>query len=124
MTLEQAKSHIRQRMGYRQSNFLTLAKKLIHENHKSTYRKLLLWAGCEYKDLEGSMKHQGVENTLEKLRDEVVQYQLIQHESKRFELNLVMADRESYRSVIDGVLAGPTQLLGDMPSLNLTTTRS
>jgi hypothetical protein len=82
MTLEQAKSDIRKRMGNRESNFLTLAKKLIYENQKSPYRKLLLWAGCEYKDLDDSIKHRGVENTLEKLRDEGVYITLEEFKTK------------------------------------------
>lgn len=82
MTLEQAKSDIRKRMDNRESNFLTLAKKLIYENQKSPYRKLLLWAGCGYKDLEDSIKHQGMENTLEKLRDEGVYITLEEFKTK------------------------------------------
>jgi hypothetical protein len=82
MTLEQAKSDIRNRMGNRGGNFLALAKKLIYENQKSPYRKLLLWAGCEYKDLEDSITHQGVENTLGKLRDEGVYITLEEFKTK------------------------------------------
>src|SRR3972149_10524573 len=82
MTLEQAKSDIRKRMDNRVSNFLTLAKKLIYENQYSPYRKLLLWVGCEYKDLEESVRHLGIENTLEKLRDEGVYLSLEEFKGK------------------------------------------
>ncbi len=37
-------------------------------------------------------------------KDEVVQYQLIQHEPDRFELRLVTINRETYKSIIEGVL--------------------
>ena len=46
-------------------------------------------------------------------RDEIVQYQLIQHEQGRFELRLVTIDRETYQSIIDGILADLRQLLGE-----------
>jgi len=82
MTLEQAKSDIRKRMDNRESNFLTLAKKLIYENQYSPYRKLLLWVGCEYKDLEENVRHLGIENTLEKLRDEGVYLSLEEFKGK------------------------------------------
>jgi len=82
MTIEKAKIDIKKRMDNRHSNFLALAKKLIYENQHSPYLKLLLWAGCEYKDLEDSIRHQGVENTLEKLRDEGVYITLEEFKGK------------------------------------------
>jgi len=82
MTPERAESDIRKRIDNRQGNFLTHAKKLIYENQLSPYRKLLLWAGCEYKDLEDSVTHQGLEKTLEKLRDEGVYITLEEFKTK------------------------------------------
>ena len=47
-----------------------------------------------------------------KFRNEVLQYQLIQHEPERFELGIVTADREIYGRLIGGILADLRQLLG------------
>jgi phenylacetate-CoA ligase len=46
-------------------------------------------------------------------RDEIVQYQLIQHEPRRFELRLVTVDRETYQGIIDGILADLRQMFGE-----------
>lgn len=46
-------------------------------------------------------------------KDEIVQYQLIQHEPDRFELRLVTINRETYKSIIEGVLADLRKLLGE-----------
>lgn len=46
-------------------------------------------------------------------RNEVLQYQLIQHESERFELKLVTRDREIYQGVINGILSDLRHLLGE-----------
>jgi phenylacetate-CoA ligase len=47
-----------------------------------------------------------------KFRNEVLQYQLIQHEPERFELSIVTADRDIYHRVIDDILADLRHLLG------------
>jgi phenylacetate-CoA ligase len=46
-------------------------------------------------------------------RDEIVQYQLIQHEPKRFELKLVTVNRETYASIIEGIICDLRELLGE-----------
>jgi 3-isopropylmalate dehydrogenase len=70
-------------MDNREMNFLGVAKKFIYENQNSSpYRKLLLWAGCDYKDLEDSVRHRGIEKTLEKLHDEGVYITLEEFKSK------------------------------------------
>jgi len=56
-------------MDSREKNFLSVARELIYENPFSPYRQLLLWAGCAYGDLEDSVKHTGIERTLQQLRD-------------------------------------------------------
>ncbi len=70
-------------MDNRELNFLSVAKKLIYGNQYSPYRKLLLWAGCEYEDLEDSIRHNGLEKTLEILRDEGVYLTLEEFKSKK-----------------------------------------
>lgn len=82
MTLEQAINDTRKRMDNREINFLNLAKRLIYENQNSPYRKLLRWAGCDYRDLEESVRIRGIEKTLEKLRNEEVYITLEEFKSK------------------------------------------
>jgi len=72
VTPKQARENIKRRMEKREELFLASVKKLIYENKQSPYRKLLLHAGCEYSDLEGSVKIRGIEDTLVLLRDEGV----------------------------------------------------
>jgi phenylacetate-CoA ligase len=47
-----------------------------------------------------------------KKRDEVLKYQLIQHEPQRFELRLVTVDRRSYQQVVSRILVDLKNLLG------------
>lgn len=82
ITLEKAIDDIKTRMGNREQNFLTLARRLIYENQPSPYRKLLIWAGCDYKDLKDSVRTKGIEKTLEALRDEGVYITLEEFKSK------------------------------------------
>jgi hypothetical protein len=82
LTLQKALDDIKIRMDNRERNFLGIAKQLIYENQYSPYRKLLLWAGCRYGDLEDSVRYKGVEKTLDKLRDEGVYLTLEEFKSK------------------------------------------
>lgn len=82
LTLKYAIEKVKRRMDNREKNFLGTVKNLIYENKYSPYRKLLLWAGCEYSDLEHSVGHEGIEKTLEKLRDEGVCLTLEEFKSK------------------------------------------
>lgn len=72
LTLQKAADDIRLRLDGRQKNFLRVARELVYDNPFSPYRKLLLWAGCTYADLEDTVRREGIEKTLEKLRDEGV----------------------------------------------------
>jgi hypothetical protein len=72
LNVNRAKEDIKIRMDNREENFLNLVNKSIYENQNSPYRKLLLWAGCDYKDLQDCVRSQGLEKTLEKLQDEGV----------------------------------------------------
>lgn len=71
-TLAGAKEQIKVRMGTRQARFLDVAQRLIYGNSSSPCRRLLLWAGCDYADLEQAVRSNGIEATLAKLRDEGV----------------------------------------------------
>jgi len=71
-TLEQSQAIIRERLGRREQNLLTLVKTTIYENPDSPYLKLLESTGCQYGDFEKAVLADGVEPTLERLRQEGV----------------------------------------------------
>jgi len=48
-----------------------------------------------------------------KERNEILQYQLIQHEQERFELRLVTVDSKIHQNVINGILSDLRHLLGE-----------
>ena len=82
VTYDQAVDDIRWRMENRDSCFAALARRLIYDVPLSPYRKLLLWAGCEYSDLIDSVKTLGIEKTLEQLRDAGVYLTLDEFKSR------------------------------------------
>lgn len=72
ITLEQAQQIIKQGLVDREINLLNMVKRAIYENEASPYLKLLRLAGCEYGDFERMVLSNGIEPTLEKLREEGV----------------------------------------------------
>ncbi|HEY4612343.1 MAG TPA: hypothetical protein VII11_05130 [Bacteroidota bacterium] len=72
ITLEEAIATIRKRIEEREANFLRIAKKGIYGYPQSPYVPLLKMAGCEYGDLEQSVRSKGLEPTLHKLKSEGV----------------------------------------------------
>ncbi|MBI3596720.1 MAG: hypothetical protein HY203_06170 [Nitrospirae bacterium] len=82
LTRDSAIDAVKRRIDHRENNFLDLAKTLIYDSAHSPYRKLLLWAGCDYPDLEGSIRVKGLEKTLESLRDAGVFLTLEEFKSK------------------------------------------
>jgi hypothetical protein len=82
LTVEQAINDIKIRMDNREKNFLSLVRQSVYQNKSSPYRKLLFSAGCDYADLQQSVIRQGLENTLQKLRDEGVYITLDEFKSK------------------------------------------
>ncbi len=80
--VDAAAAEIRRQLTAREDNFLNYAKKLIYDVPSSPYRRLLLWAGCKYGDLCASIRSRGLENTLEKLRDEGVYLTLEEFKSR------------------------------------------
>ena len=82
LTLQKAADEIKLRMDNREKNFLRVARGLVYDNPQSPYRSLLLWAGCSYSDLEDSVRHEGIERTLEKLRDKGVYVTLEEFKGK------------------------------------------
>lgn len=72
ITIGDAAASVRQRCESRETRFLKAADLLIYANERSPVRKLLLHAGCEAGDLRSSVKADGIESTLERLRREGV----------------------------------------------------
>ena len=82
LTVSRSIDEIKKRIDNRGDTFLSIAEKAVYGNKTSPYGKLLLWAGCDYADLRHSVRHQGLEKTLEKLRDEGVYVTLEEFKSK------------------------------------------
>ena len=72
ITLPQAEEYIRTGLRDRAHNFLRIARDGIYGNPCSPYLSMLSLAGCEYGDLEASVHSNGLEPTLETLRNEGV----------------------------------------------------
>jgi hypothetical protein len=72
LTIEHAIEELKFRLENRERRFLQACKKLIFNNPRSPYLKLLLWAGCNFQDFEKSVYSNGIESTLEKLRNQDV----------------------------------------------------
>jgi hypothetical protein len=64
---EEAERELRDRIAAREERFLEVARRLVYEHDGSPYRPLLQQAGCEYGDLEASVRDVGVDATLSKL---------------------------------------------------------
>jgi hypothetical protein len=69
LTLEEAKAIIRKRMAERESNFLRLIEKGVFGYPRSPYGPLLKLAGCEMDDIRTMVRMEGLEKTLQALRD-------------------------------------------------------
>lgn len=72
VSLDDAKDAIRRGLADREESFLRTAAELIYDNPKSPYRPLLESAGCELGDLRDSVRRDGLEPTLRRLRAEGV----------------------------------------------------
>ena len=69
-------------MAEREERFVTLARRLVYECPSSPYRRLLLWAGCGPGDLEAGVRQDGLEPTLQRLRDAGVRLSLEEFRSR------------------------------------------
>jgi hypothetical protein len=67
----------------REETFLRLAQRAIYDFPGSPYRKLLLWAGVAYGDLERMVKADGVDAVLERLYDAGVSITLEQFKGRQ-----------------------------------------
>ena len=83
ITLEQARSIIKDRLANRERNLLTIVRRAIYENKRSPYLKLLKLAGCEYGDFERMVHADGIEFALRNLREEGVYLSLEEFKGRR-----------------------------------------
>ena len=72
VTLEQAREDIKRGLDQREQAFLDLVRAQIYERADGVYFRLLRMAGCEFADLQSHVRHNGLENTLQKLAEEGV----------------------------------------------------
>jgi hypothetical protein len=63
-----AKEALRKGLAAREPNFLHIARHAIYDNPRSPYLQMLRFAGCEFGDLESSVRDKGLEPTLDDLR--------------------------------------------------------
>lgn len=62
--MEEAGAILRHRLQHREADFLRLARRAIYDHPRSPYRQLLTWAGCEYGDLDGLVRRDGLDAAL------------------------------------------------------------
>lgn len=59
---------VRHQLANRESGFLHLMRNVVFANPANPYRTLFSWAGCELGDLERALRQDGLDATLEQLR--------------------------------------------------------
>jgi hypothetical protein len=62
------RSAVRRMLENRAENFLYLMQNVVFNNPANPYFTLFKWAGCEWGDLESSVRKNGLEAALESLR--------------------------------------------------------
>src|SRR5262245_46047828 len=82
LTADVAFDQLRQRVAERERRFLELARLLIYSKPGGPYARLLAHAGCAYADLEHSVRAEGLEPALEKLRQAGVHLSVEEYKSK------------------------------------------
>lgn len=74
---------VRRTLEKRETNFLELMRRAVYEYPANPYHQLFQWAGCTYGDLERAVRRDGLEPTLEKLRQEGVYLEHDEFKGKR-----------------------------------------
>ncbi len=64
VTIEEARQTVRLRLERRAADFLAMVRHAVYDRPESPYRALLRMAGCEYGDVEGLVRRDGVEGAL------------------------------------------------------------
>ena len=72
MTAAEALAIVQERLRSRESNFLDVVDRGIYANPRSPYRALLETAGCTRDDLRELVSREGIEGTLQRLRNDGV----------------------------------------------------
>ena len=72
MTAAEALAIVQERLRSRESNFLDVVDRGIYGNPHSPYRALLQAAGCTRDDLRALVAREGIEGTLQRLRNDGV----------------------------------------------------
>lgn len=67
ISLQEARATLRRRFEQRENSFLATLKRSVYGYPESPYWRLLKLAGCEYGDLEKSVKKEGIEAALQML---------------------------------------------------------
>lgn len=67
-TREETISWVKERLRNREDTFLATVSRCIFAHDRSPYLPLLKWAGCEFGDLEQSVRRRGLDAALEELR--------------------------------------------------------
>jgi hypothetical protein len=67
VTLQKANEEIKRALETREQRFLDLVRTQIYDREGSPYLKLLQTAGCDFADIEGHVRREGLEKTLERL---------------------------------------------------------
>ncbi len=83
LDLAECRSTVRRRLEQREADFLDLVRRSIFANPASPYRSLLQLAGCEYRDLERLVQHDGLEETLRLLFREGVYLSVDEFKGRR-----------------------------------------
>ncbi|MGH2405912.1 MAG: hypothetical protein ACRDGN_15850 [bacterium] len=67
LTIDYAEAEIKEALDRREEHFLRVVRAGVFEASRSPYRPLFRWVGCEFGDLETSVRRHGVDRTLEEL---------------------------------------------------------
>jgi len=92
ISIRQAEEEVKKRLQTRAQSFLDLARTLVYEKRASPYCKLLRIAGCDYAELEGAVRTQGLEQALEQLANAGVYLTSDEYKGKK----PVIRGRESF----------------------------
>ncbi|MBI2303936.1 MAG: hypothetical protein HYU86_04215 [Chloroflexi bacterium] len=82
-TLEESRRRIEHHMRTREESFLRILERGVFSNPKSPYRRLFTHAGIELGDVARGVRHEGVEETLEKLYHQGVYITLDEFKGRR-----------------------------------------
>jgi hypothetical protein len=83
LTLEESRQLLRDRLARRDESFLDIMARAVFKNARSPYRRLLEQANIRYGDVEGWVRHDGVEGALAELYEAGVYVTLDEFKGRR-----------------------------------------